>query len=109
MTCRPRRSKKNPKIVKNLYQMKLRHTACRCCFCHYLYSAEEEINRLNAITKEQDYFESDEVRYIDTLLWKENSMIVCNRCSDCLGGASRRYMKEWKFELHYKLISQKLL
>ena len=89
--------------------MKLRHTACRCCFCHYLYSAEEEINRLNAITKEQDYFESDEVRYIDTLLWKEDSLIVCNRCSDCLGGSFRRYLKEWEFELNYKLISQKLL
>ena len=51
MSWHQRRTKKNPKIVKNLYLMKLRHVAVRCEFCDYLYSAQEEINRLNAIAK----------------------------------------------------------
>ena len=106
MVCTPRHTKKNPKVVKNLYLMKLRYVAVNCSFCNYLYSAQDEIKRLNAITKEQEDFETR--RYIDMLLWKED-VIVCNRCSDCLGGSVRRYVKQWHFDVVYKFISKKLL
>ncbi len=107
MSWHQRRTKKNPKIVKNLYLMKLRHVAVRCEFCDYLYSAQEEINRLNAIAK--NHKNCMKRRYIDTVLWKENNYIVCNECSDCLGGSVTRYMIQWHFDVVYKFISKRLL
>ena len=107
MTRNRRRTKENPKIVKNLYLMKLRHVAVRCSFCDYLYSAQKEINRLNAIVKNRK--NCMKMRYIDTVLWKEDNDIVCNRCSDCLGGSVKRYVIQWHFDEVYKYISKKLL
>ena len=85
-----RRSKKNPKIVRNLYMMKLRHVAVTCTFCDHLHSSADEIRCLNTIAYESDFdYQNDdfEGNYIDSTLWKERDLIVCGRCSDCLGGA----------------------
>ena len=107
MPWHQRRTKKNPKITKNLYLMKLRHVAVRCVFCDYLYSGQEEINRLNAIVK--NHKNCMKRRYIDTVLWKEMDYIACNECSDCLGGSVTRHLTQWHFDVVYKFISKKLL
>ena len=90
MTCTPRRTKKNPKIVKNLYLMKLRHVAVKCSFCNYLYSAQDEINRLNAITKEQEQEDSpldlNCEENFETAIAESQQEIVIGNWKVCLPG-----------------------
>ena len=61
---RHKHPEKNIKIVKNVYKMKLRHSAVACTFCGHLHSSADEIKRLNSITYEKN------VRFLPKLVCK---------------------------------------
>ena len=99
------RSKKSPILVKNLELIKLRYSAVQCEFCQLIYTSDDEIQRLSAIASNSDL---SAFAYIDTVLWKQKRLIVCNRCSDCLGGADRRFISQHNFDVDYYFVSKKL-
>ena len=109
-----RQPEKNLKIVKNLYKMKLRNVAVSCVYCKHLHTSAQEINRLNSIVHKSCVWwgkDNLEGNYIDTTLWKwnERDIIICESCSDCLGGVVRRYLNQHLYEVCYRQVSKKLL
>ena len=111
---RHKHPEKNIKIVKNVYKMKLRHSAVACTFCGHLHSSADEIKRLNSITYEKNVWwgkDNLEGKYIDTTMWKldGSDVPVCDYCSESLGGVVRRYLKQQRYEVYYREVSKKLL